>query len=40
LRQAIEASGLRPLAFMEYDVEYVVPVTNEHRYLAVAQLAR
>jgi hypothetical protein len=23
-RQTIEASGLRPLAFMEYDVEYVV----------------
>jgi SAM-dependent methyltransferase len=80
-RQAIAASGLRPLAFMEYDVEYVVRdieslvfwlnaldaahadvdgtsalasaavlnrvlagnvdergfVTNEHRYLAVAQ---
>jgi hypothetical protein len=80
-RQAIAASGLRPLAFMEYDVEYVVRdieslvfwlnaldaahadvdgqpvlasstvlnrvlagnvdergfVTNEHRYLAIAQ---
>jgi SAM-dependent methyltransferase len=80
-RQAITASGLRPLAFMEYDVEYVVRdieslvfwlnaldpahadvdgqsavasaatlnrvlagnadergfVTNEHRYLAIAQ---
>jgi SAM-dependent methyltransferase len=83
-RQAIAASGLRPLAFMEYDVEYVVRdieslvfwlnaldlghadvdgqsalasavilnrvlagnldergfVTNEHRYLAVAQYDR
>jgi SAM-dependent methyltransferase len=83
-RQAIVASGLRPLAFMEYDVEYVVRdieslvfwlnaldlahadvdgqsavasaatlnrvlagnvdergfVTNEHRYLAIAQCAR
>jgi SAM-dependent methyltransferase len=82
-RQAIEASGLRPVAFMEYDVEYVVRdieslifwlnaldaahadvdgqsalasaatlnrvlagnvaelgfVTNEHRYLAIAQSA-
>jgi hypothetical protein len=81
-RQDVAASGLRPVAFMEYDVEYVVPdieslvfwlraldpdhadvdgrsavasaaalnrvlagnvgergfVTNEHRYLAVAQL--
>ncbi len=83
-QQAIAASGLRPLAFMEYDVEYVVRdieslvfwlnaldtahadvdgqsalasaailnrvlagsvdergfVTNEHRYLAVAQYLR
>jgi len=83
-QQAIAASGLRPLAFMEYDVEYVVRdieslvfwlnaldmghadvdgqsalasaailnrilagnvdergfVTNEHRYLAVAQYDR
>ena len=83
-RQATEASGLRPLAFMEYDVEYVVRdieslvfwlnaldpahadvdgqsalasatilnrvlagnvdnrgfVTNEHRYLAIAQRVR
>jgi SAM-dependent methyltransferase len=83
-RQAIEASGLHPLAFMEYDVEYVVRdieslvfwlnaldtthadldgksalasaaalnlvlagnvdergfVTNEHRYLAIAQGVR
>jgi len=83
-RQAIEASGLRPLAFMEYNVEYVVRdieslvfwlyaldsthadmdgksalasaaalnrvlagnvdergfVTNEHRYLAIAQCVR
>jgi SAM-dependent methyltransferase len=82
--QAIAASGLQPLAFMEYDVEYVVPdieslvfwlnaldpghadvdgqsalasamalnrvlagnvdergfVTNEHRYLAIAQSVR
>jgi SAM-dependent methyltransferase len=82
--QAIAASGLRPLAFLEYDVEYVVHdieslvfwlnaldpahadvdgqsaladaailnrvlagnvdergfVTNEHRYLAIAQSAR
>jgi SAM-dependent methyltransferase len=83
-RQAIAADGLRPLAFMEYDVEYVVRdieslvfwlkaldsahadvdgqsalasaailnrilagnvddrgfVTNEHRYLAIAQSVR